>query len=286
MKDFFHSLKFKALIGLTAVILGVMVFIVFNEGITPDSGALFTRITAPFSKISADIESGFSDFLSTFINAEKNKVENEALKTQLDALYNQMSDYEDLKRENAELSALLSLQERNENITFSRPSDVIARTVGDPYLSFTIDSGRDDGISPYDPAVTENGLVGIVASVTKTTSTIQTLYSPKSAVSVISSRTLVRGIIEGETELISDGLVRMNYIDKTADIVVGDVVETEGSEMFPPGQIIGVVTAVAIEDNGLAKYAEVRLLVDPSKVSSLYIITDFNGKAIENEEQG
>jgi rod shape-determining protein MreC len=283
MKDFFHSLKFKILVGLTAVILGIMVFIVFNEGITPDSGAIFSRITAPFSEFSVNLESGFSDFLSTFLNAEKNKVENETLKAQLDLLYNQMSDYEDLKRENAELSALLELKEKNENITFSRPSDVIARTVGDPYLSFTIDSGHDDGISPYDPAVTENGLVGIVTSVTRTTSTIQTLYSPKSAVSVIAARSLVRGIIEGDTHLISDGLVRMNYIDKAADIVVGDVIETEGSEMFPPGQIIGIVTAVTIEDNGLAKYAEVRLLVDPTKVSSLYIITDFNGKADSEE---
>ncbi|MDR0904536.1 MAG: rod shape-determining protein MreC [Ruminococcus sp.] len=282
MKDFFHSLKFKAIVGLTAVILGIMVFIVFNDGFTPDSGAIFTRITAPFSKISANIESGFSDFLSTFVNAEKNKIENEALKSQLDGLYAQMSDYEDLKRENAELSALLELKEKNENITFSRPCDVIARTVGDPYLSFTIDSGRDDGISPYDPAVTENGLVGIVTSVTATTANIQTLYSPKSAVSVISARSLVRGIVEGDTNLIDDETVRMNYIDKAADIVVGDVIETEGSEMFPPGQIIGVVTAVTIEDNGLAKFAEVRLLVDPSKVSSLYVITDFNGKTDEN----
>jgi rod shape-determining protein MreC len=279
MKDFFRSLKFKALVALTAVIIGIMVFSLMNEGFTPDSSAIFTKISAPFSEFSANLESGFSDFLSTFTNAEKNKIENEALRSQLDKLYNQMSDYEDLKRENAELSSLLELKEKNENITFSRPCDVIARTVGDPYLSFTIDSGSDDGISPYDPAVTENGLVGIVTSVTRTTAAVQTLYSPKSAVSVISSRSLVRGIVEGDIELITDDMVRMNYIDKAADIVVGDVVETEGSEMFPPGQIIGVVTSVTIEDNGLAKYAEVRLLVDPTKVSSLYVITDFNGQA-------
>jgi rod shape-determining protein MreC len=141
-----------------------------------------------------------------------------------------------------------------------------------------------DGISPYDPAVTDNGLCGIVTSVTDTTAVIQTLYSPKSAVSVVSSRSLVRGIVEGDLDLISGASVRMSYIDKAADIVVGDVVETEGSEMFPPGQIVGIVTAVTIEDNGLAKYADIKLLVDPSKVSSLYIITDFNGQAVNESE--
>jgi cell shape-determining protein MreC len=48
--------------------------------------------------------------------------------------------------------------------------------------------------------------------------------------------------------------------------------------MYPPGQIVGIVKAVTIEDNGLAKYAEVELLVNPVKVQSLYVITDFLGK--------
>jgi cell shape-determining protein MreC len=121
--------------------------------------------------------------------------------------------------------------------------------------------------------------------VTKTTADVQTLYSPKSAVSVRVSRSLVRGIIEGDIKLVESGSVRMNYIDKAADIVVGDVVETEGSQMYPPGQIIGIVTAVTIEDNGLAKFAEVKLLVDPEKVSSLYVITEFNGQA-DGEDNG
>jgi rod shape-determining protein MreC len=284
MRDFFSSGKFKILVGLCAVIIGIMIFSLINEG-SFDLTAIFSYASTPFSKVSTDIESGFSDWLSAFANAEQNKAENETLKAQLDALYKRMSDYDDIKRENAELEALLGLKERNEDITFSRPCDVIARTVADPYLSFTIDSGTDDGIAPFDPVVTENGLVGTVTSVTRTTANIQTLYSPKSAVSVRNSRSLVRGIIEGDIKLIDSVTVRMNYIDKAADIVVGDVIETEGSEMYPPGQIIGIVEAVTIEDNGLAKFAEVKLLVDPEKVSSLYVITDFNGQAGNDGEE-
>jgi rod shape-determining protein MreC len=284
MKDFFHSRKFKALVAVTAVIIGIMVFSLVNEGYTPDSGALFSYLTAPISKLSSDIENGFSDWLSTFTNAEANKVENEKLKSQLGELYNRTSDYEDLKRENAELLALLQLKELNENIVFSRPCNIIARTVGDPYHSFTIDSGTDDGINPYDPVVTGDGLVGIVTDVTRRTATVQTLYSPKSAVSVLDARTTVKGIVEGDIELIDKNTVRMNYIDKNADIVIGDVIETEGSEMYPPGQIVGIVKSVTIEDNGLAKYAEVELLVNPTKVQSLYVITDFIGKQRDTAE--
>jgi rod shape-determining protein MreC len=278
MKDFFRSKKFKALVALTAIIIGIMVFSLMNEGYTPDSSAFFSFITSPLSKLSTDIETGFSDWLSTFTNAQANKEENEKLRDQLGELYNRTSDYDDLKRENAELLALLDLKEIYEDLTYSRPCEIIARTVGDPYLGFTIDSGADDGIAPYDPVVTADGLVGIVTDVTRRTANIQTLYSPKSAVSVIVSRTTVKGIIEGDINLIDAGIVRMNYIDKNADIVIGDVIETEGSEMYPPGQIVGIVKSVTIEDNGLAKYAEIELLVNPEKVQSLYVITDFLGK--------
>jgi rod shape-determining protein MreC len=284
MKDFFQSKKFKALVAVTAVIIGVMVFSLTNEGYTPDSGAIFSYITAPLSKLSTGIENGFSDWLSTFTNAEANKEENEKLKSQLGELYNRTSDYEDLKRENAELLALLDLKEIHDDITFSRPCGIIARTVGDPYHSFTIDNGANDGIAPYDPVVTADGLVGIVTDVTKLTATVQTLYSPKSAVSVITSRTTVKGIIEGDIDLIDKATVRMNYIDKNADIVIGDVIETEGSEMFPPRQIVGIVRNVTIEDNGLSKYAEVELLVNPAKVQNLYVITDFMGSSADGDD--
>jgi rod shape-determining protein MreC len=283
MKDFFRSLKFKALVALTAIIIGIMIFSLRSEGQLPDSSALFTYISEPFSRFSVSLENGFSDWLSTFTNAEANKEENEILKKQLGEAYNNISDYEDLKRENAELRALLDLKEKDEGITYSRPCVVIARTVGDPYRSFILDSGAEDGIAPFDPVVTADGLVGVITEVTRTTASVQTLYSPKSAVSVVTARSTVKGIIEGDIALMEQNTVRMNYIDKAADIQPGDVIKTEGSEMYPPGRIVGIVRSVTIEDNGLAKYAEVELLVDPTKVTSLYVITAFNGQAGDSD---
>jgi rod shape-determining protein MreC len=278
MREFFKTRKFKVLAALTAVILGVMIFTIAGGENVPTVGAFFSVIAEPFQTLSMNISNSVSDTFDTLSNSRKNSEENKLLKSQLSELYQKQIDYEDLRRENRELRTLLSLKEENEELTFSAPASVIARTVGDPYLSFTIDRGSNDGISPYDTAVTQAGIVGVCVEVTATTTKIQTLYSPKSAIGVMTARSLSKGIIESEFEYINQNSVKMAYIDKAADILVGDIIMTEGSEMFPPGQMIGIVREITMEQNGLAKYARVELIVSPESVNDVFIITDFNGK--------
>jgi rod shape-determining protein MreC len=278
MREFFRTKKFKALAALTAVILGIMIFTVASGENVPTVGAFFSVIAKPFQTLSTNISNNFSESFNTLSNARQNREENILLKAQLSELYQKQIEYEDLKRENKELRTLLSLKEEHNELTFSAPASVIARTVGDPYLSFTIDRGSNDGISPYDTAVTKDGIIGVCVEVAATTAKIQTLYSPKSAVGVMTARSLTKGIIESDFAYIEQNSVKMAYIDKAADIMVGDIIMTEGSEMFPPGQMIGVVREITMEQNGLAKYARIELIVTPENVNDVFIITDFNGK--------
>jgi rod shape-determining protein MreC len=278
MREFFRTKKFKVLAALTAVILGVMIFTVASGENVPTVGAFFSVIAKPFQELSTSISNSVSESFNTLSNARQNREENVLLKAQLSELYQKQIDYENLRRENEELRTLLSLKEEHNELTFSAPASVIARTVGDPYLSFTIDRGSNDGISPYDTAVTKDGIIGVCVEVAATTTKIQTLYSPKSAIGVMTARSLTKGIVESEFAFIDQKSVKMAYIDKAADIMVGDIVMTEGSEMFPPGQMIGVVREITMEQNGLAKYARVELIVSPENVNDVFIITDFNGK--------
>jgi rod shape-determining protein MreC len=278
MREFFRTKKFKVLAALTAVILGVMIFTVASGENVPTVGAFFSVIAKPFQELSTSISNSVSESFNTLSNARQNREENVLLKAQLSELYQKQIDYENLRRENEELRTLLSLKEEHNELTFSAPASVIARTVGDPYLSFTIDRGSNDGISPYDTAVTKDGIIGVCVEVAATTTKIQTLYSPKSAIGVMTARSLTKGIVESEFAFIDQKSVKMAYIDKASDIMVGDIVMTEGSEMFPPGQMIGVVREITMEQNGLAKYARVELIVSPDNVNDVFIITDFNGK--------
>ena len=283
MKEFFHTIKFKIIIALTAVLIGAMIYSVTTGGYSSGSNYLFEVIFEPVRSLSSKISDKVSTSLDMVINAEKYYNENQQLKAQLGAIYNDVIDYDKVLRENRELRVMLGLKEEYSDFEFSPPCTVIARTANDPYGSFTIDKGSDDGVAPYDPVITSGGLVGICIDVSRSTSRVQTLYSPRTAVGVTAVRSKATGILEGDYELASEGFCRMNYIEKNTDISKGDIIFTSGSETFPEGQLIGTVEDVIMEDSGLSKYAVIKPAIDPDSVSTVFVITEFNGQGAYNE---
>lgn len=276
MKEFFHSVKFKIIIALTAVLIGAMIYSVTTGGYSSGSSYIFEVIFEPVRKLSSDISDKVSRSLDMVINAEKYYNENQQLKAQLNALYNDVIDYDKVLEENKELRVMLELKEEYNNYKFSPPCTVIARTTNDPYGSFTVDKGASDGIKPGDPVVSETGIVGVCFEVSPSTSKVRTLYSPKTAVGVYTVRTKAEGIAEGGYDLAVNGRIRMSYISKESDIREGDVVVTSGSANYPAGQLIGTVESVQMEQNGLSKFAVLIPAEDPNTITSVFVITDYS----------
>lgn len=275
MKEFFHSVKFKIIIALTAVLIGAMIYSVTTGGYSSGSNYLFEVIFEPVRNLSSSISDKVSRSLDMVINAEKYYNENQQLKAQLNALYNDVIDYDKVLEENKELRVMLELKEEYNNYKFSPPCTVIARTTNDPYGSFTVDKGANDGIKPGDPVVTETGIVGVCFEVSPSTSKVRTLYSPKTAVGVYTVRTKAEGIAEGGYDLAINGRIRMSYISKESDIREGDVIVTSGSANYPAGQLIGTVESVEMEQNGLSKFAIIIPAEDPNTITSVFVITDY-----------
>ena len=276
MKEFFHSVKFKIIVALTAVLIGAMIYSVTTGGYSSGSNYLFEVIFEPVRSLSSSISDKVSRSLDMVINAEKYYNENQQLKAQLNALYNDVIDYDKVLEENKELRVMLELKEEYNNYKFSPPCTVIARTTNDPYGSFTVDKGANDGIKPGDPVVTETGIVGVCFEVSPSTSKVRTLYSPKTAVGVYTVRTKAEGIAEGGYDLAINGRIRMSYISKESDIKEGDVIVTSGSANYPAGQLIGTVESVQMEQNGLSKFAVIIPAEDPNTITSVFVITDYS----------
>lgn len=276
MKEFFHSVKFKIIIALTAVLIGAMIYSVTTGGYSSGSSYLFEVIFEPVRDLSSSISDKVSRSLDMIINAEKYYNENQQLKAQLNALYNDVIDYDKVLEENKELRVMLELKEEYNNYKFSPPCTVIARTTNDPYGSFTVDKGSSDGIKPGDPVVTETGIVGVCFEVSPSTSKVRTLYSPKTAVGVYTVRTKSEGIAEGGYDLAVNGRIRMSYISKESDIREGDVIVTSGSANYPAGQLIGTVESVEMEQNGLSKFAVIIPAENPNTITSVFVITDYS----------
>ena len=286
MKEFFHSVKFKIIIALTAVLIGAMIYSVTTGGYSSGSNYLFEVIFEPVRNLSSSISDKVSRSLDMVINAEKYYNENQQLKAQLNALYNDVIDYDKVLEENKELRVMLELKEEYNNYKFSPPCTVIARTTNDPYGSFTVDKGANDGIKPGDPVVTETGIVGVCFEVSPSTSKVRTLYSPKTAVGVYTVRTKAEGIAEGGYDLAINGRIRMSYISKESDIKEGDVIVTSGSANYPAGQLIGTVESVEMEQNGLSKFAVIIPAEDPNTITSVFVITDYSLDEVSARKTG
>lgn len=287
MRDFFHSVKFKILLGIAALLLGLMVAVAVAAGqqITPQQ--FLNTIASPFVTAGNAVADGVGGFFDKLINADKYKSENEELLAKLAEMYKYTMDYDTLKSENERLREMLELKKKNEDFRFSEPCDVASRNANDLYGGFTVRKGSSDGISLNDPVTTSVGLVGRVTSVAENYARVTTIISPQVNVGVYSMRTKTTGVIENDVSSAEQGLCLMSDILKDADIKEGDIIFTSGkSGLFPADLPVGTVTKVYDDPNGLTKHALIKPMENVKTVTSVFVITDFDGKGIPFDVEG
>lgn len=281
MKEFFGSIKFKILICIAALLLGLMTYIAVSGGFQTIPEKLLNGITSPFVSASNSITDWANGVIDTLVNADSYKEENEILNEQLTEMYRKTKDYEDLKEENALLREMLGLKEENESFVFSEPCDVVARNANDMYGGFTINRGSSDGLTLNDPIVTSVGLVGRVTEIAPNYAKVSTLLSPQVNVGVYTMRSKATGVLENDLKNAENGMCLMSNILKDADIRVGDMIATSGnSGLFPENVMVGRVTEVYDDPNGLSKHALIEPLVDCFDVTTVFAVVEFDGKGL------
>ncbi len=279
MKEFIHSLKFKILVAIIALLLGITLFAATTGGKDSFVSTALGTVIKPFQKISTKISDKVSSTLDMLTNADKYYDDNKHLKQQMNDIYNQMVDYEKVKQENEHYKEMLGLKKEFPDYEFSPPCQVIGRATNDPYKSFFIDKGSVDGIKLHDPVITKAGLIGIVDNVEKTYSRVTTVLSPKYPVGVFEIKTKDTGLVEGNLDVAGDGLTVMKLINKDSKIKKGDVIVTSGhSGLVPRNKIVGTVEKVTSAKNGLSKEATIKPVEDIADINNVFVITKFEGQ--------
>ena len=285
MRDFFYSKKFKVIICVLALLVGITLYTV-KESSSDPGNSVIAKVFAPVQKLATSIKNGVEESLSVITNAKQYYEDNKQLRAQLDELYVQIVDYEKLKNENEQLRKVIGLKEDFPDYEFSPPCQIISKTANDPFGSFIIDKGTTDGISVYDPVITDTGLVGIVTKASTTYSRVTTIFSPDVPVGAYCIRNDTTGIVECDAELAAKGICRMKYIEKDSDLKKGDIIVTSGnSGLFPKDRVIGIVEEIYIEDSGLSKTAVIKPVADIKNIQSVFVITSFNGQGENYEEE-
>jgi rod shape-determining protein MreC len=152
----------------------------------------------------------------------------------------------------------------------SSPSQIKSQVI-------VIDKGRNYNLAEGMPVKTHQGIVGKVYMVGNRSSEVLLITDPLSAIDANVQRSRARGIVKGNGEKCI-----MEYLEKDADIKIGDYIITSGKDgYFPKGMLIGKV--VATYTKGGSFQAEIEPSIDIKSVEELLVIYKLPNKLLLNE---
>ena len=265
----------KLFIGFFTVLCIFLALTSFNR-INP---TLFERsfgfIITPIQNIITSSNNWIGKKISVLSNISELEAENEELKLELELKNQEINRLKQLERENEKLSELLDASSRYGQYS-TITSNIIAKDPGNWYQTFTIDKGSNDGIEKNMVVLAFGGLVGKVeeigANYAKVSSVINGTYSVTSK----TLRTDDEGFVKGD--IVNKGMLKMEYIDKDAEIKEGDeIVTSHLSNIYPAGITIGSVTEVHLDNNNkLSKTAIIKPAVDFKHLEKVLVIDKGN----------
>ena len=262
-------------IALFVVLLGTCLVLVFSHGKTSEIGlsqAFVYRVFRPLERAVSSLKNGVTSVWSDYIYLVGVKKENRALKETLKELRRQKAELATREEENIRLKKLLDIKTRLEH-----PS-VVAQIIGEDasgwFRTFFIDKGTDDGVFAGMPVTATEGLVGKISRSAANMAQVILISDSALAVDCRISRTRDRGILRGSL----DGGCALKHINPRAQLEQGDDVITSGLDgVFPPGLLVGKISAVRTGEQGLFLEARVTPSVDFSALDHVLVILSIRG---------
>jgi len=196
------------------------------------------------------------------------RAENQALQADLEELRQGSVSVAALEQENAELRALVGMQQQYQLVTTG--GRVVAQPPNAFEWSVLLDVGADDGVAPGMAVVNAGGLVGKLTEVTRTHSRVQLLTSPSAGYAVRIAAT-------GETGTLSGRGARpfqLEMSDPEAAIPPDAEVVThafQGTEI-PDAVPVGVVETPPEGFEEGARFLDVRPYVDFTQLGVVLVV--------------
>lgn len=277
MRFFFRSKQFKIILAIFLSLVTVsVVFSIIGSQISPQSNIAGT-LTAPLRSAVTSISNTVSDFFKSVSESNEIMLENTELENQINELRKQLTDYEQISKENDFYKNYLEIKDQHPDFKFA-PATLISRDSSDPYKSFVINKGSADGIAAHDPVITDAGLVGYVGEVGLTTSKVVTILNPDISLGALDNRTNDSGVISGSLETVVKGYTKFKNLSHSCNVAVGDYVITSGEGIFPKGLLIGTIETISNDKYNTSLLAGVKPFADIDSIRDVMVITEFEGQ--------
>lgn len=272
--------KFFKTAGIVVLILLVLVLLLTGIGrLLGVSSPLSQFLQAALSPLEKVLGSGVARLESIYgymHEYDQLKEENAALKARIAEMAGEVRRSQDANEENERLRTLLNLQRAHMDYAMV-DAYLISWSTSSWSSSFNIDRGSRDGVETGDCVITECGyLVGIVTECGRYSSTVRTLLDPRSAVAARMEEAGITAVAAGDFALMSQGRLKLTYLQDAGVLVIGDTVLTTGSGgVYPAGLVIGTVADLRLDQGGFTEYGIMDPAVELASLRQVFVIRGY-----------
>lgn len=253
------------LIGIMGITMGGRQNITLLENV---AGSIVTPIQKGFYAIA----NGISSKVAPIINVWEIKEVNESLVTENERLKKELIDKTLTKLELEELEHLKEALNYTNKMTINNyiSCDVVAKEQGNWFNLFTIDAGKNQGVTKNSAVINGSGLIGLVYEAGDNWAKVVSVIDNKASVGfqTLDHSYSYVGQLNGSIDFDLTGYL----FDPTADIEEGITLITSGMGVYPKGILIGKIAKVNIDKNELLTGIVVEPFVDFKQIDKVMVI--------------
>ena len=276
MKDFFerHGLRVLAIAAAAAVVLSVLSYFASTSSMLRNALGV---AAAPLRNAASSVQTWFEDKQRYYADYTALLEENEALKQEIAELRQSDRQAQLDREENALLRELMELREQRRDFVFES-AKILEYSDTNWTSTLTLDRGMNCGLAVNDCVVSAEGyLVGVVSEVGTNWATVLTVIDTDTELGARIFRTSEVAVAEGDFTLMGQKCFKLSYLPPAASLLAGDYIVTSGlGGYYPSGLVIGTVSSVKTDDDGLAQYAVITPMVDLDTLTEVFVIKDFD----------
>ena len=234
-------------------------------------GSLFSRVQSVFTGAT----NGIRNFTSRWHNYDTLEKEYNELNLKYQQTSLELDAAKEATMENERLQTLLDARSRYESLD-PIYAKVIARAPGQWFETFSINRGKNDGVTSGMAVVNGDGLIGRVYEAGLNYAKVICVIDTRSSVACMVQSTRDNGIMRGEiTQSAERAECYVYYLPSLNNVVPGDTVITSGTDsLFPKGLHIGTVTAVSMDAGSEGSYAVVSPSVDFKHLEEVFVLRE------------
>jgi rod shape-determining protein MreC len=177
-----------------------------------------------------------------------------------------------LRSENERLRQLLKLSHR---LTASYiPAEVLHQPHATDGRTLLLSAGSRQGVAPFNPVLAPEGLIGVVLSVTPTSSMAMTWSHPEFRVSAFTVGGNALGVVAPSADVrAAEGSLELRGVPYRDSIPLGTLVLSSGlGGVFPKGIPVGTVTGTVREEAGWERVYRLRAAANPGSAAHVLIL--------------